>query len=349
MIVTGNHDVEFHYPAVQRTLIEWLCGLGAGVGADEETRAAFTRRIVFCPWFYYEEGVVYIEHGHQYDEYCSFDYLLHPVTGARGGKKSGIALSVAHTGMRYFANQLPHYDPHTAEHWGVLNYARWAWAQGMRGAIRLFYLYGLLVWRLVEMWYALIDRRCDSERRAVHRDRLKQLAAEWQIAEEKLVALDALRRTPVTKRLWKLLSALFIDRVLVGAVALAAATILGVRLHGWWRAVGPAATVLAFAVVNEILNRLRLASPSSRLRSAPQSIRRLVRAPYIVFGHSHAPEAIKLDGGGTYFNTGTWASDDARHAFTHLIVTRDDTESRAEPRAELRQWKDGDSAPYRLL
>jgi len=75
---------------------------------------------------------------------------------------------------------------------------------------------------------------------------------------------------------------------------------------------------------------------------APKLIGKLVRAPFIVFGHSHTPERLTLDGGSTYFNTGTWASDDDSHAFTHLLVTSCDD----APHAELRQWKDGDSAPF---
>jgi UDP-2,3-diacylglucosamine pyrophosphatase LpxH len=343
VIVIGNHDVEFHYPSVQRTMVEWLCGLACGAGASDEDRVAFSRRIQFCPWFYYREDLIYIEHGHQYDEYCSFDYLLHPV---QGGKKSGIALSMAHAGMRYFANQLPEYNPHTAESWGVLDYMKWAWAQGLRGAIRLSYFYGLLVWRLVELWYSLVDRRVESERRAVHHQRLRTLSAEWAIAEEKLVALDALRRMPVTKRLGRVLMALFIDRVLLGMAALIAAGLLEAKLHGWWRLAGPLGVVAAAATVNQILNRLRLESSAQKLRSAPRLIRDLVRAPFIVFGHSHAPETIALDGGGTYFNTGTWASDDARFAFTHLLVTRG-PQNDAAPVAELRQWRDGSSAPYK--
>src|SRR5256885_736911 len=139
VIVVGNHDVEFHYPQGQRTLVEWLSGLTLGIGADDAERTAFAQRIEFCPWFYYKEDLIYIEHGHQYDEYCSFDYLLHPAAARRGGKKSRIALSVAHMGMRYFANQLPAYDPHTAESWGFFDYMKWGWAQGLRSGVRLAY------------------------------------------------------------------------------------------------------------------------------------------------------------------------------------------------------------------
>jgi UDP-2,3-diacylglucosamine pyrophosphatase LpxH len=344
VIVVGNHDVEFHFECVQRTFVEWLCALSLGAGAPDDARQAFAGRIQFCPWFYYREGLIYIEHGHQYDEYCSFDYLLHPVAKAQGGQKSGIALSMAHAGMRYFANQLPEYDPHTAEHWGLVNYVRWLWAQGLKGGIRVCYLYGFLIWKVVEMWYSV--GRADAERRTVHLERLRSLSRHFHIAEEKLVALDALRRLPVIRRFFGVIATLFIDRIFLGIAATGLATFLGLHLRGPWRLVGPLATVVAAALVNELLNRLRLETCAAKLREAPQLIQRLVCAPLIVFGHSHAPEVIALDGGATYINTGTWASEDTKHAFTHLLVTRQ-KDAEAAPRAELRQWRDGSSAPYR--
>ena len=355
VIVVGNHDVEFHYPSVQRTLVEWLCGLTLGMGADDSQRADYARRIEFCPWFYYKEDLIYIEHGHQYDEYCSFDYLLQPVAEDRLPRrraadparpinpKSRIALSVAHAGMRYFANQISDYDPHTAEHWGFGDYMKWAWAQGLRGCVRLVYFYGLLVWRLVELWYSL--RGVEVERRRVHQERLRELSTHWKMSEEKLQALDSLRREPVTRRFWKLLAALFIDRMLLGIAAVATAGVLVGQLHGLWKAVGALATVVAFACVNQALNHVRLESSAVKLRMATHLIQGLVCAPLIVFGHSHTPERVPLRGGATYFNTGTWASDDKQHAFTHLMVVGDEN---GVPHAELRQWRDGESAPYLL-
>src|SRR5262249_25574226 len=85
-------------------------------------------------------------------------------------------------------------------------------------------------------------------------------------------------------------------------------------------------------------------SPSLRLRAPLNLIQGLVCAPFIVFGHSHAPEKMALSGGATYFNTGTWASDDAAHAFTHLLIVGD---AEGAPVAELRQWRDGTSAPFK--
>jgi UDP-2,3-diacylglucosamine pyrophosphatase LpxH len=362
VIVVGNHDAEFHYLSVQKTLVEWLAGLTLGMGASDEARAEFAQRIEFCPWFYYKENLIYIEHGHQYDEYCSFDYLLHPVTedrrrgrrnsagnpagedGTPLNRKSGIALSVAHAGMRYFANQVDGYDPHTAEHWGLSDYARWGWAKGLRGLVHVVYIYGLMVWRLVELWYSL--RGVDVERRELHHARLKQLSAHWKMSEEKLLALDSLRKEPVTRRFWKLLAALFIDRMLLGIVAVIAATVMVVLLPGAWKALGALGAVLAFAGVNELLNNVRLESSAVKLRATTSLIQGLVCAPFIVFGHSHAPERVPLSSGATYFNTGTWASDDISHAFTHLMVVGDEN---GAPQAELRQWRDGASAPFANL
>jgi hypothetical protein len=69
-----------------------------------------------------------------------------------------------------------------------------------------------------------------------------------------------------------------------------------------------------------------------------------VRTPLIVFGHTHEPEQVPLTSGATYFNTGTWASDDLRHAFTHLRVVCG--AGLGAVRAELLQWRRGASAPY---
>jgi hypothetical protein len=133
--------------------------------------------------------------------------------------------------------------------------------------------------------------------------------------------------------------------VLLGVFAFAAGTVCALKLPGPWAIGVPLSLLLAFGLANPLLNRLRLRPSSIKLRAPTQLISGLVAAPIIVFGHSHAPERLTLRNGATYFNTGTWASDDPRHAFTHLVVTHAASEA-GEPFAELRQWRDGASAPY---
>jgi len=242
--------------------------------------------------------------------------------------------------MRYFANQLPEYDPHTAEHWGVMNYARWASALGMKGLSRICYLYGLLVWKVVEAWYAM--RNADAERKKVHLDRLRALSRTWRITEDKLHALNALHRVPVTRRFFGVLRALFLDRVLLSGLALGVSLGLATGLVGPARFWAPLLVLACALAMNDLMGRFRLESSAQKLRAVPRLVHALIGAPLIVFGHSHEPERVPLPNGAIYFNTGTWASDDARFAFTHLVVIGEGKTQRAE----LRQWRDGVSAPF---
>ena len=47
----------------------------ATAGADARALA----RIAVVPWFVYVPGVAWIEHGHVYDEGCSFEFNLAPM------------------------------------------------------------------------------------------------------------------------------------------------------------------------------------------------------------------------------------------------------------------------------
>ena len=247
-------------------------------------------------------------------------------------------------------SEIPEYDPHTAEHWGLVSNVRWASALGFKGLSRICFLYGLLVWKVVEAWYAM--RNADGERRNIHLIRLRALSHQWRITEDKLHALAALHRVPVTRRFFGVVRALFIDRVLLSGVSIAVALALLIALDGPRRYWAPAATLVVSFAINNVLGWLRLESSAQRLRSVPIMVQALVGAPLIVFGHSHAPERVPLPNGAVYFNTGTWASDDASLAFTHLVVHSPGGDGTSgggkgnQMHAELRQWRDGASAPF---
>ncbi|MBW1878023.1 MAG: hypothetical protein JRJ84_06655 [Deltaproteobacteria bacterium] len=83
-IVVGNHDAELFWPEVQETLRDGLVALWPTDPAAQDPTSRSPDEvgaaITFHPWFFFEEDLVYIEHGHQYDGYCSFDTVLYPVT-----------------------------------------------------------------------------------------------------------------------------------------------------------------------------------------------------------------------------------------------------------------------------
>jgi len=74
VIVKGNHDPEFTYPEVRRYLVDHVNQLAQQHHAGENV----TGRIFFSPWFYYEPGLFYAEHGGQYDEANQYTFFLDP-------------------------------------------------------------------------------------------------------------------------------------------------------------------------------------------------------------------------------------------------------------------------------
>ena len=78
-IVHGNHDVELYWGKVQRGIRETLLAHAAQMGSSG-TEAELDARVEFCPWFFYQQGVAYIEHGHQYDPLCATDTIMAPLS-----------------------------------------------------------------------------------------------------------------------------------------------------------------------------------------------------------------------------------------------------------------------------
>jgi hypothetical protein len=69
-------------------------------------------RIHFVPWFYLAPGLLYVEHGHQYDEYCSNLRILYPVLPKNPER---IELAISGFTMRYFAARIQNIDPAAME------------------------------------------------------------------------------------------------------------------------------------------------------------------------------------------------------------------------------------------
>ncbi len=343
-VVLGNHDVEFHWDGVQQAFRKLIVD-GVGQPADAERLGA---AVQFHPWFYFQEGLCYIEHGHQYDEYCSFDYVLAPVQPAEAGsqQKDSILLSIAHAGQRYVCNLFPMFDPHGQEYWHWTEYFRVAGRIGARGVTRLAYMYILMLSRLFGVWRSLRREVVDHVRKRLHLERLRAMATRLRMREETLIALDGLRRQSVLRSVWRLLNTFFLDRF---AVAVLCASLMAAALvwapGGIAKGVASAAVLAVFWLTDRQLAKLRMLDSEIQMRTVPARIRKIVDTPLVVFGHSHDPGAHELPDGGWYFNTGTWVPADRpgpEHAFTHLCIRRD-----AEGvLAELRQWRNGVAAPY---
>jgi UDP-2,3-diacylglucosamine pyrophosphatase LpxH len=332
-IIVGNHDVELLEPEVADELYRQL----AAAGAD----AAALGRIRVVPWFVYVPGVAWIEHGHVYDEGCSFEFNLAPCDP----KEDRLIYNADYAAIRYLAMASPELDPHGIEEWSFAGYLKYAWSSGVRhmGRLWLAYLRFAVSLFAARGLHRSVKRR--DRRRALHRERLAAAAAAGGVKVDTALAIDRLARSPVTTSWRRVARMLHMDRLglLVVTSLVIAALLLALPL-GWAVLGGGAAALGALGIARAI--GAHYVASQLPMRAVPARIRRLVDAPVVVFGHTHDPRWQELPNEGLYVNSGTWLAamrPGLRRSFTHVLV---EPVAGGRPRVELRQWRDGVPAPF---
>ncbi|MEN0064093.1 MAG: hypothetical protein AAGA48_18210 [Myxococcota bacterium] len=330
-IVIGNHDIELCWPAVQRVFTE---GVVEGWRHDHpsESGDAIAKAVTFHPWFLYVPGVAWIEHGHQYDPYCSFEHLLEPVID-----EVEVDPNIGGLLLRYLGSQFGD-EVHEVVHRGTFAYLKlWA-SRGPLHMSKIFVAYFDMCRRLLEH-YRLLGPDQVTRHQAKVADRVEDVARAAGLDVGLLYRLSDLWRPPVANQLGRLLRALMCDRV---ALLVAAPTVLMATLL-----VPAASQTLAALVLVPPLGLLIAAAaiareptdPRRAMRSQAKTVRKLVGVPFVVMGHSHDPVHL-VDDDGAYLNTGTWTPrGDPYKTFTHVTIRH----TAEGPRASLRQWRDGAS------
>jgi len=337
-LVIGNHDAEFHWPVVQRLLREALVQRWREEPDREGQRSAeeVADAIRFYPWFYLEPGVAWIEHGHQYDPYCSFESVLDPSSGA-----PDLDVNIGAALVRYVTNP---FTLNVSEHWGngFWGYLRFWAGQGFLGAAAILLAYRDMVLRLFWDWHARRRRADKRARRQRVRARLARVARGARVPITVLRRLLSLHRAPVILDFGRIMRAIMLDRLLV---LLAAPLFLLVPLTvaSWsWLPVAILLSMVGFVALVRVAAREREpVDPQAQFSRVSGLIRKIARVPIVVFGHSHQALAEGHEGA-MYFNTGTWMPHNELRAFTHVMIER----TERGIRARLCQWRDGASRVY---
>src|SRR5262249_44488351 len=185
-IIVGNHDVELLAPEVVAELMRQL----AAAGTDDRALA----RIKVIPWFIYLPGVCWIEHGHVYDEGCSFEFNLAPMDPKAGW----VIYNADYAAVRCLGAAVPELDPHGIEEWGLWGYMRYTVGLGFRSGMRLWLAYARFVKALfaARRLHRSFKRR--DRRRREHRARLAEVAHAGGLPADTAAAIDRLARAPPT-------------------------------------------------------------------------------------------------------------------------------------------------------
>ncbi len=332
-LVVGNHDVELLAPEV---VAEWERQLRAA-GADDRVMA----RIKVVPWFIYVPGVAWIEHGHVYDEGCSFEFNLAP-TDPKDGR---LIFNADYAAVRYLGATVPDLDPHGIEEWSFWGYLQYAWGQGIRSFGRLLLAYARFGYALIGVRTLHQSFKRRDARRKVHRERLEQVAKAGGLTIDTARAIDRLARTPLTVSWRRLARMLMLDKFGIytgGALAILAMLIF---LPLVWALAGAGLAIAGAAGFQSWLGK-HMVTSQLPMRSVPKRLRKHVDAPVVVFGHTHDPRWQPIIGGGLYVNSGTWlpaTRPGLRRSFTHVVI---EPRTGLPPVVELRQWREGGSQPF---
>ncbi len=345
-ILCGNHDAELCWPEVQAAFVDAVVAAWLQTSESDRPGAADAEAIAgaigFHPWFFYEPGVAWIEHGHQYDETCSFEYGLYPVRGER----EELVVNADTAVTRYVTNAVEEADPHSHDAWSFRGYLSFGLGLGVRGTLRLVHAYHKFATVLLATYKRHAKPSSENrERRDRHDQRVRELAAAWELPEETLRSMAGFHRRPIIRDLPRLSRLVMLDTMLIAFGGIALAGLAALLLPAPLSLAVVALIGLSAWGAARWSSRYRSTDPSVPLQVLPERMLRHVDARYIVFGHTHRPVAQPLDGGHWYFNTGTWVPSGKPgllRVFTHLVIRHTDAGSRAE----LCQWRDGASREF---
>lgn len=358
-IVHGNHDVEFHWDAVKQEFRAMLArtALRARDESDADFVDAFASRIEFAPWFWWADGVAYVEHGHQYDALCATDHVMAPLSPLDPRR---IARTFSDVLLRFVVRPTRGVPEYGHDRLGLLDYVMLGVRLGAGGLVRLAARFASAVLELFRMHRAHGSDAAGTLRQE-HEKRMAALAQATRVGIDKLRALAALQVPPVTRSIRAILASVLLDRLAVALLAAVAVAVIALAGAGQrWSLPAMAGVALAWLAAQRKLTKMRQGFFGEKLDNDATLVDRAGRltklfpAAFVVMGHTHTPAMVSVaDGAATYVNVGAWhepeaeATDGAayRAPRTHLVIHPASEQGR--PVAELLAW--GTDGPTRFV
>lgn len=367
VFLPGNHDLELQWEPVQDELRRTVEARLVARGASDVPQAM--GRLVFRDWFHHEPGRIWIEHGCQYDDECSFRFPLRRALGEQIADTDQLELDLPLGSFlqRYLFNgfgPITFIVPSTRAN---ARYLRYLLVNEPRLLAQVFASH---IPFIVQFLRRLAQKGVTSARpvEAAHATRLAELANESGLGE-KLTAIDALKlvggdlvttaREYGKQGLRGTFIALFAALSAAGLWFSGFEAIQGVDVFGMKTILFVAMNILLTATVAGSLIFALLRQPATAqagpLRRSAQKIAELLDVPIVTFGHTHDEVIHRLQrpqgADGWYFNTGTWIA-----VFTHdVLIPRERVQYTflrvRGTEAELLHWSPGrgEAAPVILL
>lgn len=344
IILKGNHDIEVYWPAVQarlRSLVttayaNWRAAYEQGErhdmvlpwhdGLHDSLADVVSTHVQFPPWFYYEPGLFFAEHGNQYDRPNAFTDFLSPELPAH---PEMIELPAGSFFVRYFFNKVEQVHPFADNIKPIARYIRWALDQSPVDTLQMVIQQRRT---MVRSLVSLLQKKADPIKGTpgalknainskeggslpLHRERWQQLMDIRDSMHE--AASQAGNRATLATA-----GSLGLN------VTFAAAALVALRsfVRGDWRSlglslVGTGGSFVGKTLLTQQLNTfdslVSLAHVAEQICAAfnkPDSDAHIAAVPYYIFGHDHHAWMQELTHAAGpqvtfrqwYVNTGAW-------------------------------------------
>jgi hypothetical protein len=300
---------------------DFRAALFAKAALTRDARDAFDARIGFNPWFFWRDGVAFIEHGHQYDPFCATPHVMAPVSPLDPRR---IVHSFCEVLIRFVVRPTRGMSESGHENVGLGYYLRFAAQLGLSGMAALGLRFARAVRELFALQRASVSKAAHVLR-AEHDKHVTKLATVTRIGVDKLRALLALQVQPVTSSIRGIMGSVLLDRLalaltaMITIVTLAIVAIAGLHVDAGLACL---AVIALWVVFHRVLSRARTVDPAAQMVDRATKLAKLFPAAFIVMGHTHIPTTTRA-GDATYINVGSWAEHEAepeRAARTHLVI-----------------------------
>ncbi|MBU0504811.1 MAG: hypothetical protein ABII18_04200 [bacterium] len=299
IFIIGNHDLELHWKTVQERVLE-------AIGITDQNK----KHVRFCHWFYISNNDTLVEHGNQYDPYCS---ILNPVTPFfKRPSKAFIRLPFGNLTHRYMINGMGVFNPHVDKTF-LLSFTGYLkfYLNTMRTQPFLIvdWLFGAMATCLISIRDNLMPR---IKNPLTIEDQYQDIAKNANAEPSMVRALRELHAHPVAWNVFKIMRVLWLDRALLFLILLYLSFQIVTLLHlvwnvsfSWMYIILPLLIPLFFLYVHnfEPIKPITKISISNEIITLATKITKVNR---LICGHTHAPKHKKIDGI-EYLNAGYWS------------------------------------------